>query len=102
MPKYFGDDTTTKVTILDEDFPGTLKFEETAQTVPGGGAREFIYLKVQRVNGSDGKISCYVKTGPATDSTNGVIKNAVEYEEYLPVYEKVEFENGENEKTVKI
>jgi hypothetical protein len=30
MPKYFGDDTTTKVTILDEDFPGTLKFEETA------------------------------------------------------------------------
>jgi hypothetical protein len=24
--KYFGEDTTTKVTILDEDFPGKLGF----------------------------------------------------------------------------
>jgi hypothetical protein len=102
MPKFFGDDTTTKVTILDEDFPGTLRFEETQITVAGGGLKEFIHLKVQRINGSDGKISCYVKSGPASDTAGSLIKNAVEYDEYLPLYEKVEFGHGENEKTVKI
>lgn len=25
-PRHFGDDTRSKVTILDEDFPGTLSF----------------------------------------------------------------------------
>jgi hypothetical protein len=29
MSRLYGDDTITKITILDEDFPGTLKFEET-------------------------------------------------------------------------
>jgi hypothetical protein len=29
MNVFPGDDTTTKVTILDEDFPGQLSFEET-------------------------------------------------------------------------
>lgn len=32
-PKFFGDDTRCKVTILDEDFPGCLTFEETQLTV---------------------------------------------------------------------
>ena len=33
MPKLYGDDTKTKVTVLDEDFPGTLCFEETQLSV---------------------------------------------------------------------
>jgi hypothetical protein len=33
MPKLYGDDTKTKITILDEDFPGTLCFEETQMEV---------------------------------------------------------------------
>lgn len=33
MPKLFGDDTKTRITILDEDFPGTLCFEETQMEV---------------------------------------------------------------------
>jgi hypothetical protein len=28
-PRMNGDDTLTKITILDEDFPGTLGFQET-------------------------------------------------------------------------
>ena len=28
-PKFYGDDTRCKVTILDDDFPGSLCFEET-------------------------------------------------------------------------
>jgi hypothetical protein len=29
LERYFGDDTLTKITILDEDFPGTLGFNQT-------------------------------------------------------------------------
>jgi hypothetical protein len=33
FPRLFGDDTKCKVTILDEDFPGSLAFEETQVNV---------------------------------------------------------------------
>ena len=33
MNRFPGDDTVTKVTILDEDFPGQLSFDETQVTV---------------------------------------------------------------------
>ena len=55
-----------------------------------------------RENGSDGKISCYVKSGPETTNSNSGIKNAVEYEDYIPIYEPVYFEHGEVEKKVTI
>ena len=55
-----------------------------------------------RENGSDGKISCYVKSGPAAANTNTGIKNAVEYEDYTPIYEPVYFEHCEVEKIVTI
>jgi len=29
MTRFSGDDTVSKITILDEDFPGTLGFENT-------------------------------------------------------------------------
>ena len=29
MSRLYGNDTFTRITILDEDFPGTLKFDET-------------------------------------------------------------------------
>ena len=32
-PRFNGDDTLSKITILDEDFPGTLGFENTDITV---------------------------------------------------------------------
>lgn len=31
--RFPGDDTETRVTILDEDFPGILSFDETALSV---------------------------------------------------------------------
>jgi len=70
MPKFYGDDTITKVTILDEDFPGTLRFDETAITVPSGRV-DYVELKVQRLQGSDGKISCIVRTDKCS-STEGL------------------------------
>lgn len=51
-PKMFGDDTSTRITILDEDQPGTICFEETQLDV-GRGAEE-LEIKVCRVDGADG------------------------------------------------
>jgi len=87
MPKFYGDDTMTKVTILDEDFPGTLRFEETSITVPAG--LEFIELKLQRLQGSDGKISCIVKTDACSNTAGLNVQNANEFEHYLPIHENV-------------
>lgn len=52
MPKYYGDDTKTRITILDDDFPGTLCFEETQLTCHK--RMDKIEVKILRVDGSDG------------------------------------------------
>lgn len=49
-----------KVTILDEDFPGCLGFENTDITVKKGDKNVSIMIK--RFDGSDGKISCMIRT----------------------------------------
>lgn len=100
MSRLYGNDTATKITILDEDFPGTLKFEDTQISVVQG--KTHVNLKILREAGSDGIIHCFVKSGPETTNTNAGIRNAVEYEDYVPVYEKVTFGHGEVEKIVKI
>ena len=55
-----GDDTKCVITILDEDFPGTLGFESTDVSVQKG--KKEIVVVVKRENGSDGTISCMIKT----------------------------------------
>jgi hypothetical protein len=47
-----GKDTQTRVTILDEDMPGTICFDETAINVYK--KQEKIDLEIKRVDGSDG------------------------------------------------
>lgn len=99
-----GDDTKTTITILDEDFPGTLAFEETEVTVTRD--KEKIDVKLLRQEGSDGKITCEIKTEPfqeeGVDGENKYAGNAVEYEDYCPKLEIVEFDNGEREQIVSI
>jgi len=56
---------------------------------------------IKRSEGSDGKISCIVKTEPLTEK-GGNETNAKDYDDYLPVCEKVVFENGEMDKVVPI
>ena len=47
--------------------------------------QEKIELKVKRQEGSDGKISCIVKTEACNQTNGGVdIRNAAEFEDYLP------------------
>lgn len=64
-PKMEGDDTGCKVTVLDEDVPGTLSFENTDLRVSKSAKK--VDITIVRSEGSDGKINCMVRTEPITD-----------------------------------
>lgn len=98
QPRYEGDDTRCKVTILDEDFPGTLGFEITDITVSKG--QEKVDVTVVRQDGADGTISCMIGTEPLSEVSGP--SNAVEFEDYLPLYEKITFQHGETEKIISV
>ncbi len=55
-----GDDTRCTVTILDEDQPGLIGFEN--KTIKVRKKDKFAYVKAVRTEGADGEISCWVKT----------------------------------------
>ena len=59
-----GDDTRCKVTILDEDFPGTIQFENTDIRVNKDASE--VIINIERVYGSDGTIGCMISTEPLT------------------------------------
>jgi hypothetical protein len=88
-----GDDAKCTVTILDEDFPGTLGFFQT--DVQASRKDEIAHIKVERINGSDGKISCKIRTEAFS---------AQEHVDYEPLADDytVTFEHGEAEKEVQI
>ena len=58
--RLVGDDTKCKVTILDEDFPGTIQFENTDIKVSKDATE--VEINVERVDGSDGTIACMIST----------------------------------------
>ena len=60
IDKLEGDDTQCKITILDEDFPGCIGFEDTDLIVKKGADR--VCVTVKRFDGSDGRISCMIRT----------------------------------------
>jgi len=55
-----GDDTSCRITILDEDLPGKLGFEVTDMQVERTADR--IDVRISRVDGTDGKVSCIIRT----------------------------------------
>jgi hypothetical protein len=81
-----------KVTILDEDFPGTLGFEKTEITVQKG--QDHVDIVVTRSDGSDGTIQCVVKTEQLSDVKTS--NSANEFEDYVPKIEKVVFQHQTN------
>lgn len=86
-----GDDTRCKVTILDEDFPGTIQFGNTDIRVNKESAE--VEIEVERVDGSDGVIGCMISTEPLTMEPSP--QSAQEFEDYLPKHEKVTFKHNE-------
>lgn len=93
MERFVGDDTTTRVTILDEDFPGNLGFEDNQITVSRTNTHAELVIK--RVEGSDGKISCLISTLQHEGTQGLELKIAQEHEDYMPVKQRVYFDNGE-------
>ena len=61
-PRLAGDDTYTTITVLDEDFPGNLGFENTEITATRNQGK--IEIVLLRTEGTDGKVSCMIKTQP--------------------------------------
>jgi len=64
--KLFGGDTETKITILDEDFPGKLGFSST--DVQASKFQDKVEIKICRTDGASGKISCMIRTEQLTES----------------------------------
>jgi hypothetical protein len=61
--RLHGEDTRTRVTILDDDKPGMLVFEEKKAVRHPATERECI-VTVNRVQGTDGRITVKYKTVP--------------------------------------
>jgi len=95
-----GDNTRCAITILDEDFPGTLGFKITDIRV--NKKAQGVDVVLVRTNGSDGEISCMIKTQPLSETNTGGGHNAIEWEDYIPIKEKIGFDHGETEKVVSI
>ena len=94
-----GDDTRCTVTILDEDNPGSISFIETE--IKAFRADKNVTITIQRLEGSDGSVSCTVKTEQLIEGKN-ISNGAIEFEDFVPVHDKVSFLPGETEKTVQI
>jgi len=98
VDKLEGDDTQCKVTILDEDFPGCLGFEETEMTVKKG--QNSVCITIKRFDGSDGRINCMIRTEQLVENQSR--NNAVEFEDYLPKEERIVFQHHELFKQINI
>lgn len=65
--------------------------------------RENIEINVERADGSDGRITCVVRTLSNTGTLGAsAAAYALENEHYTPINQKLEFLNGETNKTVQI
>jgi solute carrier family 8 (sodium/calcium exchanger) len=94
--RLMGDDTECRVTILDEDFPGKLVFKETEVT--GSRKNNKVEVIVNRVEGTDGKISCKIRTEAFIEGKGNELnyQNAVAGTDYNALDETLEFAAGES------
>lgn len=89
-----GEDTKTMITIIDDDEPGQLSFQQRAIKVRAKDKQ--VKIKLLRQNGSDGVIQVKFETTTPDTLTNP----ATAYEDYLPKSGVVEFGQGETEKEI--
>ena len=78
--------------------PAILGFESTDVTVRKG--MKEIVVVVKRENGSDGSVSCMIKTDAIAERKTA--NTAVEFDDYCPVMNKITFLHGETEVRVAI
>lgn len=87
MQKLVGGDCTTKITIIDDDKPGDLVFEDK-RTHKHEAGKTICRIKVNRIHGSDGRVECDYKTIELDKST----KTATDGTDYEGVSGKLVFE----------
>ena len=64
---------------------------------------EKVFLTLVRQEGTDGKISCNIRTEPFQNPGQfDLEQNAIEFEDYLPKEEQVTFQHGENRKVISV
>jgi len=94
--KKEGSDTSCKVTILDEDNPGVIGFEQTRIKVRK--MEQYAFIRVVRADGSDGDVNCMIQTKTVDDEDNA----AKEFDDFLPEERVLNFKHNENEQMVQI
>lgn len=95
-----GDDTQTKITIVDEDRPGTICFEETQYSIKN--TEDKIQIKLLRVDGSDGRCSVRVRTEAISDNKGLSVDYAREGADYVGFEQKIEFDHNVSEQIITI
>jgi solute carrier family 8 (sodium/calcium exchanger) len=94
--QLYGDNTKTKVTILDDDKPGILQFKETNIKVKRSDKKAII--RIERVDGSDGLAECQAKNEEIASCSNP----AKEFTDFLPFVKTVKFEHGVGEQIIEV
>lgn len=93
-----GKDTQTVVTIIDDDKPGNIYFEESKGAVKCLASEEFADIKLIRKNGSDGKVTVTWET-VQLDDTDHTATNGVDFE---AASGEVCFLAGETEQVIQV
>jgi len=92
-------DTHTLVTIIDDDKPGFLAFDQKKGSLKHIATEENCSVLVVRTNGSDGKISCKYRTVQLTTTTSRL---AVPGRDYEHKEGTLDFEHNEVNKEIVI
>jgi len=95
--KLKGKDTQTRVTIIDDDEPGKLGFQQAKMTCQS--KNKILKAKVVRKHGCDGIVKVKYKVKEAEGKSG---EKAKEYEHFLPKTETLIFEHGEIEKDIQV
>lgn len=95
--KLESEDTKTRITIIDDDRPGILAFENKGQTKHDATVSE-CRLKVVRLHDNDGEISCKYRTIEITKSN----KTATPGRDYEHVEGILNFRHRESENEIEI
>lgn len=92
-----GQDTKTKITIIDDDKPGQIVFAE-AKAVQALASEEFADIIIQRKNGSDGIVTVDYATHMLDDTPH----TATAGKDFEHAKGTLEFGGGETEKTIQV
>jgi len=88
-----GKNQSTQISIVDDDEPGILRFEEDTMKVTESLENKTIPITVRRSKGSNGKVSCKYTTEDHT-ATGG--------RDYMSTSGVVQFENGQTSSSIDV